>query len=531
MALNFPNVSVLGLTQNARFFDAGFLFSSTRRLTVAGVLLDLTNSFGITGIWTGQEGVLATIRNNPNYQPLVLNGVNFGSGRIESITFDPGIDVRTKTYQANITVFDSGNLFNFTGEYYSGINTSNFQYLQSFNETYSFDKKLNGGYSYTHDASMQFTSGVGSLYSIGAAQAVARTLFTGSNLGFAFYPGYTDKQGKRYVSEMYNLISNECAFRETFDFDNDNGNYSATQTVSVQLDEQGIVIATENGNIRGIENPNYQKALSAIGVEMTGSYYRCSGAVSYYFPTGALLLTSPVAQGRSIDIFNNNINYIVSFNNALNNKTGYFWDYTLEVSKQEGVSTVSEQGAVIGRGENSTISFQQAQAGFGLVQAGIAGRCGALFTGPYIPTTNYLASKQQSYSPVKGQVSYSYQYSNDPTLIANAGVRRKNVTIEDNDPVYIYNQLGILNYATILQQDRQATEGAQTVSVAVEGDKTVSLSTFLSSAMSTINSNQPAGTDVRVGNASYTYDVNQNAANVSLTWLYNRVTFPTSYPG
>ena len=50
MALNFPNVSVLGLSQNARFFDAGFQYSSFRRLTIAGTVNDLTNGFGITGI-------------------------------------------------------------------------------------------------------------------------------------------------------------------------------------------------------------------------------------------------------------------------------------------------------------------------------------------------------------------------------------------------------------------------------------------------------------------------------------------------
>ena len=162
--------------------------------------------------------------------------------------------------------------------------------------------------------------------------------------------------------------------------------------------------------------------------------------------------------------------------------------------------------------------------------AGIAARCTALFTGPYAPATNYLANKQQSFSPVKGQLTYSYQYSNDPTLVANAGVRRKNVTIENNNPVYIYNQLGILNTATILQADKQGSVGAQTISVGMEGDKTVTLPVFLTTAMSEINANQPVGQDVHIGDASYTYDVNQNTANVSLTWVYNNFTFPTSYP-
>ena len=82
MPLNFPNVSVLGVDHNLRFFDAGFQYASSKRLSIGGSMLDLIVGFGITGIWTGEEGVLATIRNNQNYQALILNGVNFGSGRI-----------------------------------------------------------------------------------------------------------------------------------------------------------------------------------------------------------------------------------------------------------------------------------------------------------------------------------------------------------------------------------------------------------------------------------------------------------------
>lgn len=530
MALNFPNVAVLGLTQQARFFGAGFQYASFRRLSIAGTLNDLAGTYGISGVWSGQEGLLATIRNNANYQPLVLNGVDFGSGRIESIDADAGLDVKLKGYTANIVIYDSGNLFNFTGTYYSGIETTNFANLAQFDESYSFTKPLNGGYSYSHDATIQFISGSQQLFAIGAAQSLARTLFTGGNLGFAFYPGHTDKQGKRYVTETYNLIDNSCGFQETFSFDNDNGAYSATYTTSVQLDDQGVVTATENGNIRGIENPNYQKALSAVGVEMTGSYYRCSGAAQTYFPTGAILITSPISQARAIDIFNNVVDYTVTFNNSPINQRSYYWDRTLSIALQDGVSTVTEQGSVQGRGENESVAFTNARTGFGIVLQGISGRCGALFTGPYAPATNYLVSKSQSFAPVQSRVTYGYSYSNDPTLIADSGVRRAEVTIDKNPPIYQYNKLGIIQVAEIAQNDYQGTLGAQGVNVAVEGDKTVGLPQLLSTAVGYINANAPAGTDRHVGAASYTYDINQNAANVSLTWRYGRSVSSTLYP-
>jgi hypothetical protein len=530
MPLSFPNVSVLGLTQDSRFFDAGFQYASFRRLTIAGTVNDLSETFGITGTWSGEEGVLNTIRNNHDYQALILNGVDFGSGRVESMSFDPGLDVKTKGYQANIVVYDSGNLFNFTGEYYSGIETSNFSNLNQFSESYSFDKKLNGGYSYSHNAAIQFISGSNQLFAIGAAQSLARTLFTGSNLGFAFYPGFTNKQGKRYVTESYNLIDNTCAFQETFDFDNNLGAYSATYTHSIQLGEDGVMTASENGNIRGIENPNYQIALSAVAVEMTGSYYRCSGVANAYFPTGAILITSPVSQGRSIDIFNNNINYNVVFNNSPTNQRSYFWDYSLQAAKNNGISTVTEQGSVVGRGENESVAFDNARAGFSVVKPGIEGRCGSLFVSPYEPATNYLENKNESYSPVRGQVGYSYVYSNDPNLRANDGVRRLDLSVTQNHPVYSWNKIGIFNVATILQNDYQSTQGSQTATAVMEGDKTVGYSSMVGLGEATVNSNAPVGSDTYITDTSYSYNLNKNSTSVSKTWLYNRSASRSNYP-
>lgn len=530
MPLVFPNVAVLGLSQDARFFDAGFQYSNVRHLSIAGTVNDLANTFGISGIWDGSEGMLATIRNNHDYQALVLNGVSFGSGRIIDISFADGLDVRTKGYTANIVVQDSGNLFNLTGVYYSGIDTSNWQYLQAFSEDYSFDRKLNGGYAYTHNASIQFTSGIGQLNAIGAAQGLARTLFTGGNLGFAFYPGYTNRQGKRYVTETYNLIDNVCAFQETFDFDNDNGPYSATYTTSIQLSEQGIVTTVENGEIKGIENPNYQNALAAVGVEMTGAYLRCSGATTFYFPTGAILVTSPISQGRSIDIFNNDIRYTVTFDNSPANQRTYFWDYSLQAGRQNDVSTATENGTIIGRGPNPTVSFANAQAGFVVVKAGIGARTTALFVNQYAPPTNYLEQKQESYVPVQGQIGYTYAYSNDPTLISNAGIRRKEVTEEDDASVYSYNRLNLFNNAEIAQLDYQSTQANTSISVAMEGDKTVGLSSYLALAISEINSRIPVGGDRYVGGSTYSFNPNEGAATVQLNWLFNRPASQTLHP-
>lgn len=530
MPLSFPNVSLLGLSQDSRFFDAGFQYAANRRLTIQGNLIDLTNSIGISGIWDGGQGIISTVANQNNYQDFNINGISFGSGKVESITFDAGLDVRTKSYQAVIDIQNSGNLFNLTGFFYSGIDISSFQYLNAFSENYDFNKKLNGGYSYSHSAGIQFSSGVGQLNAIQAAQNLARTLFTGSNLGLAFYSGYTNKQGKRFIEESYNLIDNSVAFSEIFDFDNDLGNYSAIRTNSIDFDEAGVIHATERGNIRGIENPNYQKALAGLSLELTGAYYRCSGAAVAYIPSGALLLPYPTSQGRTYDLFNNSLSYEINFDNNRNNSGTYFWDYTQQVSRQDGIGTINENGTVIGRGENRIFAFTAAQNGFVEVKNNIAGRTTSLFSSSFGLSSNFQEKKRETSSPYQGRISYEYEYSNDSSLISNSGIRRKQVSVASNLPVYVYNKVGIFNYKEIAQNDYQSSVGSTTISMIIEGDKTVGLSDFLVTGLAEKSNRAPNGNNQYIGDINYSYDPNNNTLNSHLTWIYNLPAVQTINP-
>jgi hypothetical protein len=527
MSLNFQNISTLSLQQQSRFFQAGFNYVNIKNISIAGFLTDLTNSFGITGIWTG---ISQTQIGAVDYQPLMINNVNFGSGRILSVSYSDGNDVRLKTYTANIEVLDSGNLFNFTGTYYNGVNLQNAQYLQQFDENWDFNKKPNGGYTYSHNASITFTTGVGNLNAIEAAKTLAKTLFTGANIGFAFYSGQTNKQGKRFFTESYNIIDKSCSFSESFDFDVNRGPYSSTRNHSVSIDEFGIVSANERGEIRGIENPNYQKALAALNGELTGSYYRCSGVAFSYFPTGAVLVSSPLSQSRSFDLFNNLLSYDVAYNNAPNNLETYFWDYTQEVSRNAGIGVVTENGTLLGRQSNPTLAFDAAKAGFVTVKTGIQTRATSLFASSFGAATNFLQSKNENYSPFNGTLSYSYQYSNDPALIANAGIRRKEVSISTNQTVYNFNKLNIFNYNQIAQDDKQSTVGTATINVSMQGDKSVALFQYLNAALTDINLNAPIGNERYVGDVNYSYNPNEGTVDASATWVYNRGANRTTYP-
>lgn len=527
MPLNFPNIATLSIQQRPVLLNAGFNYSTAKTLEIRGLLIDLTNSFGVTGIWTGINTTnLAAV----DYQPLLINGVNFGSGRIASISYDQGNDVRLKSYSAIIDVLDSGNLFNLTGTNYNGVDFSNSQFLEEFSENWSFQKTQNGGYSSNHSATIRFTTGVGNLNAIDAAKNLARTLFTGSNLGFVFYSGYANKQGKRFFSESYNAINKNCTFDETFNFDSDNGAYSATRNHAVSLSELGVILVSEKGQIRGIENINYQKALSALNGELTGAYYRSSGVASNYFATGAIILNSPLSQSRSFDLFNNNLSYEISFNNNPNNSGTYFWDYAQQVSRANGVGTIVENGTVLGRGANPVVGFSAAQNGFSTVKGSIYSRMSGAFITSFASGGNFLQSKSESYTPLASQITYAYQFSNDPSLIANSGIRKKEITVQNENVVHANNKLNIFNYKEISQDDKQATVGISTVNVNMQGDKTVALSNFLTLATSSINSRIPVGNDIYIGGASYSYNKDEGTLESNLAWVYNGYVANNTYP-
>ena len=519
MILNLPNVSLLGLTQNYKTFGAGFNYSNSKELSVNGLLTNFSAVSGVSGIWNSLSGV----RINQNFSSIILNNYDFGSGRINSISFDNGQDVQTKGYTIGLEVFETGNLFNLTGNYYSGINTSSFQYLQDFSEFYKFNKKLNGGYSYDHNASIRFNSGVGNLNAITAAKTLAKSLFTGSSLGLLFYSGYTSKIGKRFYTESYDLISNACNFVETFDFDADLGDYSLLRTNEFQLGENGIVNVTENGNIKGITFPTHISAVAALDTSMSGAYDRCTGVFAIYY-TGAAdpLINSPFAQSRTFDIFNNNLGYSLTFSNDRSNSGLYFWNYTQQTDYSDGIAKITENGTIVGRGSNRTQSFLNAQNGLSYVKSGIFNRTLTNYRNQSLYTGIFIEQKSEGFSPFQGVVDYNYVFTNEKVYPATGGVKWVKVSESNTNPIYLYTKFGIFNQGEIIQDQKNETLGNKSVRMDMKGEKGVTLDIYLENAKTIANTMIPSGSNTYIIDSNYNYDENNNSLELTVGWSYNK---------
>ncbi len=524
MILNLPNVSLLGLNQSYRFFGAGFHYSNSKQLSIEGTLNDLTNPSGISGTWSG----LYNVKSNPNFEGVILNGFNFGSGRILSANFSEGNDVKIKNYSLNIEVFETGNLFNLTGTYYSGLDFSNSEFLQDFSESFSSSKKQNGGYSYNRTANIRFNSGLGNLNSNNAAKNLVKSLFTGSNIGFAFYSGFTNKIGKRFYTESYNNIDNSCQFGETFDFDSNQGDYSLTKTNNFSLDEAGLITVSENGIIRGIVRPTYQSAISAIDNTLNGSYDRATGIFGVYAPLNSYpLLNVPINQSRALNIFDNNLAYSISYSNDRSNSGTYFWNYSQNVTKSNGVSVLTENGNIVGRGGTKVSAYQNAKNGFSFVKGGINQRATKFYLENSLPSTIFMESQSRADNPSRAIIDYGFIFTNEPVLVGTNGIKNIRVVQSDNLPIYSYVQYGIFNEKTIIQDQRNGTVGQKSYELELKGERGVPLSAYLDNAIAFLNSNQPSETNSHINQADYSFDENNNLVKVNVGWEFNKSAIKT----
>lgn len=528
MILNLPNVSLLGLSQNSNFFGAGFHYSTTRNLTINGNITDLGNSFGISGIWTGTQGLFETIQNNKEFSEIILNGFTFGTGRINSFSFDAGFDVFKKEYTATLEVFETGNLFNLTGTYYSGVNFENSQYLQDFSEAYTLNKAQNGGYNYAHNANVRFNSGVGNLNANIAAKNLVRSLFTGSAIGFAFYSGFTSKLGKRIYNESYNLINNTCQFDESFSFDSDQGNYSVTRTNEFNLGENGIITVSEGANLRGIVRPTFQSAIDALNLEIGGSYARCTGVFGAYAGANySPLLRSEIDRTTQLDLFGNTLNYNIVYTNDIQNSGTYFWNYTQQFTRQDGDSLFSENGNVVGRGGNRPTAYINAKNGFNVVKNGIFNRALSYYINENALTGIFVASRDETYSPQKGTISYGWNFTNEATFPGTGGVKNIRVSSQNNNSVYLFTKFGIFNQGEIVQDENNATNQQNNFTLVLDGDNGLALPVYLENAKTYLNLNTPSGVNSFISDAGYVFDKNNNSVSVNVGYTCNKAAVKT----
>lgn len=535
MAIDFSNAKILSYTHHNDFAGDIFRYASKKELTIEGSIYALTNQVGVHPIWSGITGF---VKSANDYDNVILNGTSFGSGRINSINFKEGNDVRQKDYTVNLTIFETGNLFNLTGEYYSGLNFNSInapvRLVENFSENFDFQIKDDGTYQYKQAVNVKFVSGKLAPNTKSAIQ-MAQTFASGllfSSPAFGFiddtHAGWYTQSGRRTYTENYNLITNECSFSENFAFDTPGAYanyYSIKYDHQIQTDENGVTNVTENGRIRGLRPDYFLSAESGYDLESSHFYTRSSGVMDYYVPSGYPPAQAHVTLHKKINQFLGEIEYGITYTNDPRFNINYIWEYTENIQRQPNSCfyRITEDGQIKGRDNNCTYTQknQNALNAYNVIKTGILQRVSGYYTsGTALHNPLKLVASNKRHNPFLGQIDYSASYVDNLYYGVHPNIKKVDYEIEDNQPVIKANRFGIINAKELLQRTSIYTEGNFTCHIQIQGERGASLNTCLSAATGILTGNNlPTGLNY-LDRCNYNFSPNRSALDFNATWIY-----------
>ena len=116
----FDNVQLLGYTHENKFFgEKSISYASVKSFSIKGYILDLTNTNGVTNIL---NDAISITNEAKSFQNIVINGENFGIGKVKSFNVDAGNWVRTTEYSADIEVLSEAPLQNISSSEFNNLN-------------------------------------------------------------------------------------------------------------------------------------------------------------------------------------------------------------------------------------------------------------------------------------------------------------------------------------------------------------------------------------------------------------------------
>jgi len=171
MGLSFENASLLSCSYQNNIQAEYFVLNRTNSFTVKGYLNtgDNPDAYGVSETYSKLNDFL---NNGHDFweDNIEINGIDFGKGRVTSISFNRPNPVLVDEYEVNIEVYDSGSLWDDylgvrdahgVGGQYSGYvqafsgNAELSKYITSFSDSISMSKNEQGGFDTSHNVSFQ----------------------------------------------------------------------------------------------------------------------------------------------------------------------------------------------------------------------------------------------------------------------------------------------------------------------------------------------------------------------------------------
>lgn len=439
--LNFRNVLSL---QAQRIFDAT---SSAP-----------PNASGVPTIYTGA------------YTGIVVNGVDFGTGRIISFSTPTSTDITENGRHlwkqvVNVEIYETGYSGNF-GPILSGFETAYTSTLQGLEEQFSFDISNDGDYQYSHSANVKCADSTVGVSGYIIAQNIASGLLASTPpFGYidAVHSGFYNIAGRRLYTETVNIFGGSVTFEERFVIQSrdflkhsvafDNGFMNVSE--SVTLRHSGV--STVNGAMSDEFGIN-TRYTNAIG----GAYTRCSSLYGTY----AALIDSdaysnslnlqPVQINKIFDERAQEFSYTILYSNNPNlTPLGYAIEREQVISENSlGTVEVSENGSL------SAYNFKDASLQTFLMSAvnnemnNSSGRISVFYSLSNMKKQN----ESKAISSRGKKASYGIVFTSDPTFINDGTFLTKTFSIQDNTPIRTHSPYLIIGRDRPLMHSPGQTE-------------------------------------------------------------------------
>lgn len=539
--MNFSEVELLSLSQTSELLGNTLALRTIQNIGIKARLTNTQTDITVAPIWSGID----QLTNITGYEPVILNGVLFGTGRIVSLTFDEGTDTRFKTYRAEIQVVKDADSYNvFSGVFFqdiSGYAKSYFPFLTTIQENSSFNQENSGIYDINRDISIE----VDSFYS-GDAKSLAKTIASGLIYNYPFLnligltvgnPYLNSGQGLYYNTESYDNINQRYSFSQKIST-TPSGFYTWKYTHSLNYDVDGTISVSENGNIistKIVSGNKYTSALNGWLSVSTGIYNRvsdtCGGyfkntSGQLYFSGNVLISPQPIESSLTKNIYAGTIGYNYSYSNSPALYSGYSYSYEDEISLNEnGYLTVSENGQLQGFLKNNTDNYNNIKNVWLSSKSGVEPRIQSYLnsysSGEECSNFNsgILTQSQETYSEYNSNISYSYTYSTDINNQPSGDFYKIIVSRSDTAPVHSAVTYSIAHFDEIVQSTKQSTRGSFSNKVDIISKTGVTMDDMLDAAFARVI--KPNGSDIYVNEFTYSYSPQANSLSFQLGYSYS----------
>ena len=469
----FTNAYILGVQRKGDFFsDNVGRYRSVDTISIEGYI-DSRASNDRKGVRQTlvaiQNYVSAANSSASSLEEITINGSGFGSGKIVSIDFPASEEfdenqITIGKYTAEIETYNGGEVSTILE-----TNLPDENFIESFSEDFSISLDEENVYNFEHSVDITYMSGDG-IDPVSLSKQAANTLFTQVPTQFstliADSYGGINSTARRYYTETYDLANGACSFNQKFKlFPTEASSYSLKVTTSLEMNEQGIMTVTENGEITPRSttvdiygNDSYLETVkNAAATEInTNAYTRCNAEYntykSYLGINAGTLHTIPLTISKNIDSSSATLSYNINFTDQDSVETlsgGQYVTRTITVDrKNDNITTVAEEGEITFRGANSqnpSILIDDPTFGSDFYnripsRSTAKARCLEAYEQAYSPHTGELHNISNKFSIKAYKNSFTYNYVfNDDFKINDDGLFSQ-FSIQNDDKIGVVNQ-------------------------------------------------------------------------------------------